>query len=760
MADWTPAEIDTLLWLDASDSDTITEDTGVSEWADKSGNGNDVSQATAASQPTYDSTNQCVCFDGDDDCLTLASRMGLTANPDIMVFAVFDLVNLDTGRFFQVGGSYSSMACDVTATDGWAWRYNGGYEAYDDATDQDGTRVLVVYTRPSGGTYADGQFYLHGTEQSASGSSNPSSYPTNTEESTYVGCGETTSGDQNTEINLYELIVINGTENRQKVEGYLAWRWGTNEELPTDHPYYDAAPTDAETVAIRNAFILPYGDLLQDNRAYADLPYNLHTSQLAIFDLIYGLQLGAAWIMRYGNAPTLRAAVEMYYSDCPVLRKGWNLKYDDMLMHRRSWQLPYAIPQTLLAAWDMRYHIAASEIRSVHDLLYDLQTLQVLRQQWQLPYLMTGDGVVRTVDPTAQIAGNPVPLVDLETEADWEDVAISAELHLLKESDYVQCEIGDAVEIVLEETTYVLFVDDKRETISERGQITWIVECLSPVMQLSEDYAGTLTTEDDIGYDGQAATIVAEIMAAVDSSLVLNWNIDDFPVEAYTCFANDESPLAVIQKIIETVGGIIQSDPDGTVRIEYGEPDDWETREPDLYITWGRDFISQDVTLEKRSGANSYYISNQSSSDDSISLESEEVSDTVQQLLGFMVPWEEIDFELTHTGDDTVSAPEYLGIVEATYPDEDEDPEVVEFVAGYANTTRPIYGDLQYSWKKESLGAITYGEDGSLEAEVKDGTTMGYGLAEVRYTTKYHLWQAVAPEGSEVQYLLRRLDDE
>lgn len=45
-----------ILWLDASDSATITESSGyVSNWADKSGNSNDASQATGANQPYYSS---------------------------------------------------------------------------------------------------------------------------------------------------------------------------------------------------------------------------------------------------------------------------------------------------------------------------------------------------------------------------------------------------------------------------------------------------------------------------------------------------------------------------------------------------------------------------------------------------------------------------------------------------------------------------------------------------------------------------------
>ena len=43
-----------------------------------------------------------------------------------------------------------------------------------------------------------------------------------------------------------EVLIYNNalaTLDRQKMEGYLAWKWGTNTSLPTNHPYYVASPT-------------------------------------------------------------------------------------------------------------------------------------------------------------------------------------------------------------------------------------------------------------------------------------------------------------------------------------------------------------------------------------------------------------------------------------------------------------------------------------------------------------------------------------
>lgn len=44
------------LWLDAMDADTITQSSTVSSWRDKSGSGHNASNATGATQPTYNAS--------------------------------------------------------------------------------------------------------------------------------------------------------------------------------------------------------------------------------------------------------------------------------------------------------------------------------------------------------------------------------------------------------------------------------------------------------------------------------------------------------------------------------------------------------------------------------------------------------------------------------------------------------------------------------------------------------------------------------
>jgi len=45
--------------------------------------------------------------------------------------------------------------------------------------------------------------------------------------------------------NLGESVIVTGpmlTADRQKLEGYMAWRWGTQTFLPAGHPYLNGPP--------------------------------------------------------------------------------------------------------------------------------------------------------------------------------------------------------------------------------------------------------------------------------------------------------------------------------------------------------------------------------------------------------------------------------------------------------------------------------------------------------------------------------------
>jgi hypothetical protein len=68
-----------------------------------------------------------------------------------------------------------------------------------------------------------------------------------------VGAGSFTTGTTSpsgdtpyTNCDLGEIVMLTGTPStdiRQRIEGYLAHKWGLTANLPNDHPYKTVAPT-------------------------------------------------------------------------------------------------------------------------------------------------------------------------------------------------------------------------------------------------------------------------------------------------------------------------------------------------------------------------------------------------------------------------------------------------------------------------------------------------------------------------------------
>ncbi len=259
---WTPAEIATTLWLDAADSATITlNGSTVSQWADKSGRANHAVNATASTQPTYlpESFNglSALWFGLRGDFLGISSPSGLSSVTDFFYAAVFQLAPGDASWRMIMGGrttfnSYVSPNCGMPLLQKMYTSNQFGIHNTDladtrikvDVTDfaaksivtvgrserPDGYTVTVTATGNSQanylttdaqtwGTYNNNVFQIGGRQQAITG---------------YV------------DGLICECIAMDynpSTLERQKIEGYLARKWGLVVGLPADHPYKSAAPT-------------------------------------------------------------------------------------------------------------------------------------------------------------------------------------------------------------------------------------------------------------------------------------------------------------------------------------------------------------------------------------------------------------------------------------------------------------------------------------------------------------------------------------
>ena len=261
---WDPSELgaDLALWLDANDASTITlNGSNVSQWDDKSGNNHHVIQATSSAQPTYQPTGfvgkPTVYFDDTDDVLACATT-NVSSLGDLFYGAAFEMVS-DTGLWRPIVGTNTSensasggtlllqkmsSRSEVGIHD--TGRVDTGSTYAVQVTDILAPRIATVGR--AGGTLGNG-----GTiTVTATGPSQPS-YLTQATQTWATGenttriqiGGRQQSGVSWSNSNISEVIVCNtdlSTDDRQKLEGYLAWKWGLTANLPSNHPYKFAPP--------------------------------------------------------------------------------------------------------------------------------------------------------------------------------------------------------------------------------------------------------------------------------------------------------------------------------------------------------------------------------------------------------------------------------------------------------------------------------------------------------------------------------------
>ena len=237
---WTPEQISTVVWLDASNTLSITlSGTSVTQWNDISGNNRNVSQSTGLNQPTYSATGfngyPTISFDGSNDSLSFGGG-GVAQSSGQNVFAVIDTTNIGTGYRIFMNRSNGSAPAFYLATAANNYRplvYWGADRATWGSAIQ--TRAIfrwAIYTSPSTSTLVQVNGNTAVTASSAT--------------STLANWTDiNNSSVQQSNISISEIVITASdlaTDARQQMEGYLAWKWGLQGSLPAGHPYISAAP--------------------------------------------------------------------------------------------------------------------------------------------------------------------------------------------------------------------------------------------------------------------------------------------------------------------------------------------------------------------------------------------------------------------------------------------------------------------------------------------------------------------------------------
>jgi hypothetical protein len=266
---WRPDElgVNLALWLDAEDASTITlNGNNVSQWDDKSSSGFNAGQATAANQPAYLATG----FNGKPTLQTNGAdflEFGVTSlgrNVSGLTCALVGshpagqtFVSNTNEIFISSGASTGStrFATTPNPSNSTADRYaiagrrldSNGFETVSSSTDSLANRgnpwIRVAQRAYSDGVanhWTDGTQDITNATMGTQGAGNTSDTDSLRAE-LLKGVATQPTGSQLSEIVLTHSTMT--TADRQKLEGYLAHKWGLTANLPAGHPYKSTPPT-------------------------------------------------------------------------------------------------------------------------------------------------------------------------------------------------------------------------------------------------------------------------------------------------------------------------------------------------------------------------------------------------------------------------------------------------------------------------------------------------------------------------------------
>jgi hypothetical protein len=216
------------LWLDAADTGSITlSGSSVTRWRDKSGSSNNFTPTSGTPTSISDNGRTVVNFTS-GTIMRSANQITFTTSSAFFIVSRLNLINASNGGmllvFTDIGGGDKSI------------RFFG----------PNGILAGTASMSGDGNELANNNYYVNGTFNPSFGSS--------TYLNTYSIIGTVSPSSGGTSYlafsssfyerffigNIAEFLYYPGgvtSSQRQQVEGYLAWKWGLQANLPSTHPY-------------------------------------------------------------------------------------------------------------------------------------------------------------------------------------------------------------------------------------------------------------------------------------------------------------------------------------------------------------------------------------------------------------------------------------------------------------------------------------------------------------------------------------------
>ena len=219
------------LWLDAADTTTYTSSSSVTSWRNKGTAGGTCSRTNG----TFDSTSFTI-----NSLRAMAFSSGATMSMPTLTFgttsrSIFLVPNIGAS------GSQYTYTSAGSLVDPQCYSWSGGADL---ELNRPSLNIIVAnnptnYFNKSSVVSITSGININGTAQTTSVNRGNNLFTAGVTTTLILGGSDTVA------YNLGEIIIFDGllnTTQTQQLEGYLAWKWGLQTSLPSDHPYKTTPP--------------------------------------------------------------------------------------------------------------------------------------------------------------------------------------------------------------------------------------------------------------------------------------------------------------------------------------------------------------------------------------------------------------------------------------------------------------------------------------------------------------------------------------
>jgi len=414
---------------------------------------------------------------------------------------------------------------------------------------------------------------------------------------------------------------------------------------------------------------------------------------------------------------------------------------------------------------------------SVHYSVKDTDRVFKRANVQYLSVLVTGVAII-PVEPIIIIDSELVYVKDMTVSADEGNFTYSCEATLANYADFPKFLANKEFHVNIQGEIYYFVVDsrsmDRKDITAPHATVRGLSRTSLLTGAKSKQIIGI--TIDTPKTANEIANLLVYDSTINRSGYIpppgdMSWEILDWGLPAYRFGVENQYPLDSVKLLAEAVGGVVESTPEGNIRVRYKHPvavPTYSDATTDHFLLDSDDILSMQERHSPNKKTDSIYVKTFQDIGVADVIEFFDV-ETVGGDLGyfddgrtaysggfvrvFPAIWRD-NVEL-YTTNKNVEL-EYLGI-ENWRPNEWQAPdfgwELIEITRSQGSARYPVCAIQSYGYLTEPAGSIIM-QDYSKTFYTSD-LNIRFSMLKLKYTTRCHLWKLKAPGGTHLQLCVR-----